>query len=157
MSFVSDLGEAIATAITSGSSNFTGIGGLNAEYGDQPKDFNVKTARAYVRSDGHEVLEDYEASAHSIFRFLIFVAVIDVKAANESLGVLQHGLRNVFINSGRTILNTHLTDTGSNRLAKSGECRLTSELEAIDNLENKDHPMMMCRAEVECWHVMPLV
>ena len=155
-SFVADIGEAIATAITSGSSYFTAIGGLNAEYGDQPKDYNVKTGRAYIRSEGMEIISQVTGSARSVFRYSITVALLDVRAANEAMGVVQQGLQNVFANDGNAILNTHLSDSGSNRLVGGGTCRVMPEVTPLEGLTNRDAPIIRARCEVECWHSYPL-
>ncbi len=153
MGFIDDLGDAIKTAINAGT--FTPLS-VTATYGDQPT-IPVKGVICFIRSEGQDVVQQFEESAISVFRYALTLQGIDVRGASDAMSVIGAGLRNVFINHGRTVLDTHLTDAGSNRLGSSGVCRLAGDVLPIGALSNVDAPIYSARVEIEIGHVMPLV
>jgi hypothetical protein len=162
MSFISDLGTALETAFKAGSAYFGTVlgntgGALHVEYGDQPTEWpQGATGRCVIRDEGFDTLEEYEASARSVFRFICEFQLKDVRGKKRALSVALAGCRSVLVNGGATVLDTHLVDGGSKRLGGSG--RITFEPVVADRgtLADEDEPVVEVRVSIDITHVTPL-
>lgn len=161
--FVADLGNALRIAINASGSTFGQALGAtgsayHVEYGDQPVTYLQQAqSRCYIRFEREQTLWDSEDSAETEFHFLAAFKCVDVKGKQGALSLIKKGVAAVLTNAGRTVLNTHLTDSGSNRKAKSGEISAEVEVQPLDALENIDFPLVFVRFKVTCTHAMPLV
>jgi hypothetical protein len=161
--FVSELGTALKTAINADGATFgqalgvTG-GAYHVEYGDQPITYLQQAgSRCYIRFERENTLWDSDASAETEFHFMAAFKLADLKGKQGALTLVKKGVAAVLTNAGRTVLNTHLTDSASNRLAKSGIVEAEIDVQPLDALDSIDHPLVFVRFKVTCAHVMPLV
>lgn len=127
------------------------------EYAEQPIDF-IQTGKGviHIRPLEQEVVNDFEISGRTIFRYEMIFYGFDVRSQGTVVALLLRGLRNVFVNHGRTLLQAYLTDSGSNRLGASGEARVGA-LTPVPAESDQDLPVMQALIEIECDHVIPLV
>lgn len=158
---IDDLGNALETAIKADTNlrlcfpDPAGSSAYAVEYNSQHTEFAPGIGRCFIRPDGQEIIEDYEESAKSTFRYDIYMQVIDTKGADGRLPQCLQGIANTFKDRGVAILDTHFTDNGSNRLGSSGEVRHTVEVDPLETV-NPDAPIVWVRVEIDLWHAMSL-
>lgn len=160
--FVANLGEAFVTAMDANDSAFplgqTGST-LHAEYGDQPKDYNVgATGRCYIRFERMEIIQQFEASARVRLSYLATFHLRDVQGKDGAVSLVNNGLSTVFVNHGRTFLETYFTSTdlGSNRLARGGRVDFEVQAKPFDQNDNADNPEVTATLAFEGWVNWPL-
>lgn len=162
MSFISDLGDALEAAFKAGSAYFGTVlgntgGTLHVEYGDQPTEWpQGASGRCIIRDEGFDTLEEYEASARSVFRFLCEFQLKDVRGKKRAVSVALAACRSVLGDGGVAVLDTYLVDAGSKRLGKSG--RITFEPVVADRgtLTDEDEPVVEVRVSIDITHATPL-
>lgn len=160
--FITDLGNAIETALKANADiqavvdKTTDATTYAIEYGTQRTENPENMAHCFIRSEGKTRVEKFEGSQRSVFTFNVFFQLNDVKGANGRLAQCLQGMDNVFIDSGRVVLDTHLTDNGSNRLGASGKIEVTEEVDPVENID-PDRPVAGFAVEIDITHVMPLV
>lgn len=155
--FVTELGTALETAFKADTDlrlcfpDPAGSSAYAIEYNAQRTEFLEGVPQCFIRPNGYEQLQRTEASVRAIFRYTAWMQLLDKKGANGRLAQCLKGLANVFDDSGVAILDTHLTDSGSNRLAKSGECRIAVEVEPLEVVD-PDRPVIRADIEIELTH-----
>lgn len=162
--YVTELGNALETAIKANTDlrlcfpDPLGASAYAVEYNAQRTEFVDGVAQCFIRPDGYEIAANgrFDTSALGIFRFEAWMQLIDVKGANGRLAQCLKGIANVFADFGNAVLNTHLTDSGSNRLGKSGEVRHSVAVDPLDAVD-PDRPVVRVDVEIECGVVSPLV
>lgn len=152
----------LALAITSNGASFSVLGNsegaVHCYYGGQDDQGNKGGAgAAFVTYDNQETPPDtdFEGSAISTFRFLIWFNLVDVLDQDKAVAVIQQAMRTVFRERGKHVFDTYLTDNGPNRLGKSGE--ITYALEFLPPATDMDEPQVLARVAIELGHVQPLV
>lgn len=159
--FVTELGDALATAFRADAtlqSVFPDPAGSTSyaiEYNAQRTQFLDGVRQGFIRPAGRQTVEDYEDSARTIFRFEAWFQVVDPKGANNYLDKATQGVHNVLKDKGVAVLDTHLVDSASNRLHKSGEVRGELVNDPLDDV-NPDQPIIRVDIEVELTHADPL-
>lgn len=160
---IDDLGNALETAFKA-NADIQAVVGKTASastyaiaYADQETEHLEGVGHCTIRSEGYEHLTKKEASAHTVFTFDCLFMLVDVQGAGGHVARVQKGINNVFINRGRTVLDTHFTDNGSNRIDKGGEVRVVIEVDPVEGAPDPDRPIVRAAVEIEIDHVMPLV
>jgi hypothetical protein len=162
MNFIGNLGLALETALKAGAAHFaTALGKtggvVHVEYADQPKDWpKGASGRCVIRDDSFDTLEDYETTARTVFKFLLTFELKDVRGKKGALAIALGGLRNVLADSGSAVLDTHLVDTGSKRVGKSGSITFEPVVAEHDTLADEDEPFVQVRVFIDITHVVPL-
>lgn len=153
-----NIGEALEAAFKAATWG-AGLGNtasvLHVEYGVQPVE-NVAGAsgRCFIRLSGYEQERQFAASALGVWRFQTVFDIVDVMGKDRALTLVQQGLANALSDRGLAVLNTHLSDAGSNRLGKSGE--ITYTLSVQEPEQDVDRPMIVAEIAVRLWHAVPL-
>ena len=160
--FITDLGNALETAFKANTDlrvcfpDPAGGSAYAIEYDAQRLTFRPDIPSAFIRTNGRpRPIESYEGSARSVFPFEAWFQVHDEKSKNSRLAQCLQGLANVFTDNGVAILDTHLTDNGSNRLNKSGEVRAEIDVDPLEVVD-PDRPIVRATIEIECTHKTPL-
>lgn len=160
--FVTELGTALETAFKANTDlrlcfpDPAGSSAYAVEYNVQRTEFLEGVPNCFIRPSGWQLVAETEASARAIFRYEAWMQLLDKRGANGRLAQCLKGIANVFGDRGVAILDTHLTDSGSNRLAKSGECRVTVQVDPLETVD-PDRPVIRCDIEIELTHASPLV
>ncbi len=159
-SFVDDLGEALQTAWIANAASFSGAvespGGTRpVEYNDTPERGNLQGGSCYIRFDSQKNILEYEESALTEFTYVAKFNLTDLAGKNKALAVVSKGMTNTFAGRGATVLNTHLTDSGSNRLGASGNIAWEINADPIENLSDYDQAVITANIRVTCWRVLP--
>lgn len=152
----------LVTAIQQNASAFSALGKtgstVHASYGGQDDEYNAgQSGKALVTYESHETPPetDFDTSAVTTFRFAIWFDLVDVLDKDKAVAVIENAMRTVFADRGKTVLDTHLTDNGPNRLKKSGE--ITYSVEFVPPTEDEDEPQVLARLAITLCHVQPLV
>lgn len=159
-SLVDDIGEALETALKANASSFSGAvnspgGTLDIEYNDTPEGGNLRGGSCYIRFESQRDVEAYADSALTEFSYIAKFDLVDVAGKNKALAVVQKGMTNTFAERGYTVLNTHFTDSGSNRLGKSGAIAWDIQVTPIDGLRDYDHAVIEAGIRVTMWRNIP--
>lgn len=160
--FIDDLGEAIENALQANVASFAGavdspqgtaafVFDYTQEQGGNQIDGDNVCNINFVRS---EVIADYEASAQSAFTFTARFKMHDVAGANKAIAVARQGMTATFANRGRTALETYFSN--SDWLGKSGRIVWTFDVTPIEQLADRDHPIVESTITVVCDHNVPL-
>ncbi len=163
MTLVDDIGNALRTAINAGAAHFgTAIGktgaNLHVEYGMQsinwPKGATGR-CQIWYESEVNERANQLPTSARSTFRFRLAFELRDTLGKKHAESIVQQGLKNVLNDAGEAVFNTHLVDTGTNRLGKGGE--IAWELDAERNADvDPDQPIVFVAVDATLTHKTPL-
>ena len=160
--FVTELGTALEVAFKANTDlrlcfpDPAGSSAYAVEYNAQRTEFLQGVPQCFIRPTGKTTPQQAESSARSIFSFEAWCQLKDVKGVSGRLDQCMEGVSNVFKDNGSAILDTHLTDSGSNRLFKSGECRVTPNIDPLEVVD-PDQPIVRLDIEIELTHANPLV
>lgn len=162
-SLVDDIGEGLETAFKANGASFAGA--IDApgntylfEYNDTPENTDgnaVEGACCYIRFESARDIEAYADSALTEFTYVARFKLKDLAGKNKALSVIQKGMTNTFAERGYTVLNTHFTDNGSNRLGKSGNIAWEIQAQPIDGLRDYDQAVIDASVRVTMWRNIP--
>lgn len=160
-SLVDDIGEALETALKANASSFSGAlsapgNTLLVSYNDTNEVGNaVAGSHCYIRFDSARDVEAYADSALTEFSYTAKFMLTDVAGKNKALAVVQKGMTNTFAERGYTVLNTHFTDNGSNRLGKSGAIAWDVQVTPVEGLRDYDQAEVSAAIRVTMWRNIP--
>jgi len=159
-SLVDDIGEALETALKANASSFSGAlnspaNVLHVEYNDTPETGNLGGGSCYIRFDAMRNVQEFADSAFTEFTYIARFMLVDVAGKNKALAVVQKGMTNTFAARGATVLDTHFTDSGSNRLGKSGNISWDIAADPIEGLRDYDQAVVNASIRVAMWRNIP--
>lgn len=159
--FPLELGTALQTAMRADTALRTILGlfdgsTYHVEFGDQPDTFpDGHAGKVQISHTSMSPVEVYSTSQRSVFRFEARARLVDVRGQDDALSVVEKALVNIFADQGSAILDTHLVDSGSNRLGKSGTAAL--EDLSFEPTEDPDRPEVVALIAIDITHASPLV
>lgn len=161
-SLVDDIGEALETALKANSASFAGAinspgGTLHIEYNDTPENTGNLSGggSCYIRFDSARDIQAFADSAFTEFTYTARFNLTDLAGKNKALAVVQKGMTNTFAERGATVLSTHFTDNGSNRLGKSGNIAWEIQATPVEGLSDYDQAVITASVRVNMWRNIP--
>lgn len=158
--FVKELGTALQVAFRADTDLRTILGTYDgstyhADVADQRQSPEGGAGMLEASLLNQETLERTDTSARKVYRFQATFHAVDVRGVDSAKTVCAKGFENVFKDHGAAILDTHLVDSASNRLGKSGGV----DLEEWQIIETEDQDRFNVDAVVafDITHVSPLV
>ena len=156
---IQELGEAIRDSLRANATFIAILGQTdsvtNIEYADQPSAISPNYGGAgFLRFERVEppIESDYEDSGQSTFLYAFAVTLQDVAGAGTDLGLCATAIRSVFINKGKSVLDTlsHVDSIGG------GTITISIDADPLDTLTDRDMPIVLASIAVKLWHAMPL-